>query len=364
MNKVINQYLIFGFLKTIINVILIFICLGVILNLFEEIEFFKDLDIGIQMPIFLTFMYIPNMIIKLLPFIVFFGSMWYFFSIKSNTDLLSLKTFGFSNFKIIFILTVTVFIFGLVIIFAVNPITSLMIKYYEVTKAEYSRDTDHLVSINKNGVWIKEVDTDSKNLRIITAKELNGNFLSDVTVYLLDKDNNMISRVDTELVDISEKKWVFNEVNEVVFGNEINKSVLKEDYSIESDYDIEKINTQFKNLDTISFINLIIGYKNLQNKGYQKELLDEKINTFLALPIFLVLMVVLAAIFTINTNDKKQNLYYIFISIISCVVIYYFKDLSIALGQTNRISLITAVWVPIVALTLFCSIGVIQVNEK
>ena len=47
------------------------------------------------------------------------------------------------------------------------------------------------------------------------------------------------------MVFYTEKKWVFNEVNEVVFGNEINKSVLKEDYSIESDYDIEKINTQF-----------------------------------------------------------------------------------------------------------------------
>ena len=362
MNKVINQYLIFGFLKTILNVILIFICLGVILNLFEEIEFFKDLDIGIQMPIFLTLMYIPNMIIKLLPFIVFIGSMWYLLSIKFNTDLLSLKTFGFSNFKIIFILTATVFVFGVVIIFAINPITSLMVKYYEVTKAEYSRDTDHLVSINKNGVWIKE--SDSENLRIITAKELKGNFLSDVTVYLLDKDNNMISRADSELVDISEIKWLFDTVNIVIFGNEINKNTIKENYSIESDYDIKKINTQFKNLDTISFINLILGYKEIQNKGYAKELLDEKINTFLALPVFLVLMVILAAIFTINTNDKKQNFYYIFISIISCVVIYYFKDLSIALGQTNRISLITSVWVPIVALTLFCSIGVIQVNEK
>ena len=34
MNKVINKYLMFGFLKTIFNVILIFLCLGIVLNLF------------------------------------------------------------------------------------------------------------------------------------------------------------------------------------------------------------------------------------------------------------------------------------------------------------------------------------------
>ena len=42
MNKIINRYLISGFLKTIINVILAVICLGIILNLFEEIEFLKN----------------------------------------------------------------------------------------------------------------------------------------------------------------------------------------------------------------------------------------------------------------------------------------------------------------------------------
>ena len=31
-----------------------------------------------------------------------------------------------------------------------------MIKYYEQTKSAYSKDTDHLVSINKNGVWIND----------------------------------------------------------------------------------------------------------------------------------------------------------------------------------------------------------------
>ena len=31
-----------------------------------------------------------------------------------------------------------------------------MVKYYEKTKSNYSKDTDHLVTINRNGVWIKE----------------------------------------------------------------------------------------------------------------------------------------------------------------------------------------------------------------
>ena len=75
-------------------------------------------------------------------------------------------------------------------------------------------------------------------------------------------------------------------------------------------------------------------------------------------------MVVLAAIFTIGSLKNKPNFYYMLVSILTCVAIYYFKDLSIALGQTEKISLFLSVWMPIIVVSLFCSIGVIEINEK
>ena len=82
--------------------------------------------------------------------------MWFLLNLRNSKDLLTMKVFGYSNFKIFFILALISFIFGWLILFAINPITSTMIKYYEQTKSKYSRDIDHLVSINKNGLWIKE----------------------------------------------------------------------------------------------------------------------------------------------------------------------------------------------------------------
>ena len=46
---------------------------------------------------------------------------------------------------------------GWLVLFAINPITSAMVKYYEKTKSEYSLDIDHLVTINKNGLWIRKI---------------------------------------------------------------------------------------------------------------------------------------------------------------------------------------------------------------
>ena len=89
MSKILFKYLLFSFFKTILKVILIFYCFGLILNLFEEIEFFKNLDISIVTPIIMTALFIPSMIIKLLPFIIFISSMWFLLHIRNNKDLLN-----------------------------------------------------------------------------------------------------------------------------------------------------------------------------------------------------------------------------------------------------------------------------------
>jgi len=100
MNKIINQYLVVNYAKIVLNTILIFLALGITLNLFEEIDFFKDLDQSFSLPFILSISFVPTLIIDLLPFIIFLASVYYFLHIKSNKDLLSIKVFGYSNLKI------------------------------------------------------------------------------------------------------------------------------------------------------------------------------------------------------------------------------------------------------------------------
>ena len=71
MNSVLLKYLLKSYLKTLFKVFLFFYSFGIIINLFEEIEFFKNLDVSILTPLLLTILYIPGMIIDLLPFIIF-----------------------------------------------------------------------------------------------------------------------------------------------------------------------------------------------------------------------------------------------------------------------------------------------------
>ena len=114
----------------------------------------------------------------------------------------------------------------------------------------------------------------------------------------------------------------------------------------------------------MSFLDLVIDYNELLNTGYNKRFLNQSLHLLLSLPFFLFLMTALAAILTLNTLKKSDNFKFIVLGIIISVLIYYFKDLSLALGQTDRVPLILAIWSPIIALSFFTFIGVLQINEK
>ena len=74
-------------------------------------------------------------------------------------------------------------------------------------------------------------------------------------------------------------------------------------------------------------------------------------------------LVVLSELFKDNSFNTYE-IAFLHLGTFFSILIYYFKDLSIALGQTNKISIILSVWMPLIAVTLFCSIGLLRLYEK
>ena len=181
MKNILLNYILKNFLKTFFLCVLITYSFGMILNLFEEVEFFKNNDVSFLKPLMLTSIFVPSMVLKFLPFVIFVSSMWFMIKIRNNKDLLTLKVYGYSNIKIFFTIAFFSFFLGWIILSFLSPIFSNMTQYYEKTKSDYSRDIDHLVTFNKNGLWIKENIKNQNINRIISASKIDGFNLNDVT---------------------------------------------------------------------------------------------------------------------------------------------------------------------------------------
>ena len=255
MSKIILKYILSNFFKHFFIVVIVIYAFGIILNLFEEIEFFKDINANIFLPLLLTTVFVPSTIFNLLPFIIFISSLVYLIKIRNNKDFLILKVNGFSSIKIFLIFAFTSFFLGWIFLLVINPFTSSMLQFYEKTKSQYARDIEHLVSFNKNGLWIKEKIENGE--RIITAQKPDGLNLIDVKIFQFDENFLLQKKITSDEAFIETFDWVLTDVKIYELKDSIYEKKNYDNFQINSFYNYEKIINLFNNSNTVSFIDLV-----------------------------------------------------------------------------------------------------------
>ena len=331
------------------------------MNIFEEINFFKDIDVGIHTPIGLSLLYVPSLLYNMFPFIIFLSGIWFFIKMKRTYEITAINISGLSNFSIILIPSVLSVALGIFFITSVNPITSVLVKKYETIKGSYERDKDYLAAITTNGIWIKEKNLQINN--IIRSSHLKNNELMNVTIYEFDNKNNFINRIEADSANISSVKWSLKNARIINYDGKVISENAK-NYTYISMYDIKKIQSLYSNLDTISFWSIDNEIKLLEERGYSTRDMEAKLQRSYAFPFFLLSMILLSSVFTLGIRFKENNWTYVFIAIIASVLIYFFNDFSAVLGKTEKLPMEIAVWMPILIIFVFSAVGIIHANQK
>ena len=77
----------------------------------------------------------------------------------------------------------------------------------------YARDIDHLVTFNKNGLWIKEKSLQNGG-RIISAENIKDAEIFDVTIFEFDEEFILKKKnLSQKKADIKTNNWILNDVN-------------------------------------------------------------------------------------------------------------------------------------------------------
>ena len=125
---------------------------------------------------------------------------------------------------------------------------------------------------------------------------------------------------------VNTNDWELKNVIIFKLMNGVFEKTKKNTYFIQSIYNYDKITSLFNNSDTMSFLEIILDYKKLLNNGYNESFLNQSLHTLLSMPFFLFLMTSLAAILTMNTLKRSDNIKYIIIGLLVSVLTFYFKD--------------------------------------
>ncbi len=359
MIRTFDKYFISLFFKKILILSLVFFSLIFILTIFEEITFFSDTESDFYLPFLVAALDVPSALLEIFPFILLIATQLFFLEIIKKKENELIKINQLDNFYLIKILTLCAFVFGILIILIYYPFSSKLKFTYFDFKNSYSKDAKYLKHHGENGLWIKdEIDNETF---IINGNLGKTNYLENVFISKFDENFELIENISSKKVDISKNQWVIKKP--YIFKNNL-QIKLENDVIIESHFNIEKINSTFRNLYSFNIFQLINAKKENELLGYSSQDIDLHLLKIGIIPLYFGIMVIISSIIMLNIKKNKPYIFHILLGITLSVIIYYINNVFNIFGLTNKIPIYLSVFFPIIFLSIISTIGLIRINEQ
>ena len=357
--KVYQNYISKQFLLTFFKTVFIFFSLAFILNIFEEINFFKDLEVTIGLPIFLTFLNIPSILFEIFPFIFLISTQFFFIKLIEQNENISFKNFGLSNLKIIKLLAILSFLVGVVIVTIFYNLSSNLKHSYLNIKNSYAKDNKYLAVITENGIWIK--DAKDGITSIINAENLKGNILNKVDIVQFDEDFNFIQNIYSDKIDIGNKIW---KSKGVLLNNEQVSNQRVNDFQLSTNINFQDINSLFSNLTSLSIFELNDLKNKYEDINYSSIEIDSAIQKIFSFPFYLMLMTILSSTIMMNIKQNRTKIFHLIFGVLISVIIYYLSFFFEELGKNEQVPVIVSIWIPLLMISIVSIINLVGINEK
>ena len=352
------KFLINIFNISFFKVFTIFFIIIFILNVIEQIEFFKDFNLSFYYIIFLSFLNTPSIIFEILPFIFLISTQVFFLYFIDKNELAIFKYNGLNNIKIIKTLSIYSFILGLIMIVFFYNISSVLKNSFLSIKNKYTNDDKYLAVITENGLWIK--DEINNNVNLINAIKVDNEFLLDVSITQFNKDFKILRIIKSDKVNISTNNWII--IKPRILQD--NKTTYLDQSILLSNFDLKKINSLFSNLYTLTFVDLINLRKSYKSLNYSVTDLDSHIYKISSYPIYMMLLTIFSAILMLNIGYKKNTFFIITCGIFLSVIIYYINYFLNVLGTNEKVPLFLSIFLPLIILSIINFTSIIKLNEK
>ncbi len=356
--KVYTRFLTNIFFKSFVYVTLVFTSLVFILNLLSELDFFKEIKVDSQFPLFLSALNTPSMIFEMFPFIFLICTQLFFIKLFDNKEIDIFKYTGLKNSKIFIIISILSLIAGIFATIIFYNFSSNLKSFYLELKSQYTTDGKYLAVITKNGLWIK--DKVDEKILIINSSKIDQNYL--IGNFITEFDNNFksIRNIKSKKIDITNTKWIINDAK--IYKKNNYETV--DSITIQTNFDYKRIQSLYSNLSALSILELYELRKNYIRLNYSVTEVNLQILKLISFPLYLLMMVIFSGCLMLRIKFLDSSTFKISIGLFFSVIIYYINNFFYVLGSTERLSLLIAIFLPIFLLIITNSLLLNKINEK
>lgn len=309
----------------------------------------------------------PDMLLQLLPFAVLIGSLIWLNQLNKRQELVALRAVGLPARRFLLGPVIACLLLGAIAIGVGNPLSATMLKRYERWNASVFPNSTKGLITSGGSVWLRQNDDDGPRASgrdyFIYGRKVspNGDNLGQATVFVFDRDDSFVARLDAEQAILEQGQWRLKNVFMLTPKQEI---VRQEQVTLPTSLTAEQIQASFNPPGTLDIFELRSFIETLKESGFNTNRHSMAYQRLLALPFMCLAMLLVAVPFGLRFTRTRGMGMVIVTGVCMGFGFYLFGNVMAAYGLAGRLDVRLAAWLPACMASLIAVALMLQLREE
>lgn len=361
---ILHRYFALRFFKTFLGVFAVFFLIMMFLDLVEQLRRYASADAAFPQILALSLLNIPQAIYTIMPLIMILATIALFLGLARSSEMVVTRAAGRSALRALLAPLAVALMIGLFSVAILNPIVAGTLKEYEA-RGNALRGDSSVLSIGASGLWLRQGSAAGQTVIRAQSANLDGTILNGVTFITFGPGGAPAQRVEAETARLVTGAWVLDTAKSWGLQGDVTPeagAVQQDSLRIPSTLTPDQIRDSFGTPSSIPIWELPAFIDRLRTAGFSAQRHLVWFHTELALPVFLVSMVMIGAAFTLRHQRGGRTGMMVLFAILLAFTIYFIRNFALVLGENGQVPAILAAWAPPLA-AIGLSLGFLLHNE-
>lgn len=344
---ILHLYFARRFAKSFLSVFVIFFAIMVLIDLIEHARRYGgDSTFGGLLQ--LTLLNVPQGLYRILPLIQVIATITLFLSLARSSEMVVTRAAGRSALRALVAPVLVTVAIGALGVAIMNPIVAATSKQYEA-RIGGLRGQASVLSFSDDGLWLRQGSPAGQTVIRASNANLDGTELRDVTLITFNTDGTPRRRIEAADARLSQGAWELRDAKVWPLSATRNpeaEASVHATLQVASTLTADEIRDSFGTPASIPIWDLPRFIDRLQAAGFTARRHQVFLQMELALPAFLVAMVLIGAAFTMRHQRGGRTGIMVLTAILLSFSVYFLRNFAQILGENGQISAALAAWAP------------------
>lgn len=349
--RTLGNYFALRFAKTMLAMMVSLLLIIIMVDFVEQVrKAAESSDIATLDLLRVSALKAPIFIDKAFPFACLFAAMITLTQLNQKLELVVVRASGVSVWQFLLPIGVAAMVIGLLVSFVYNPVAILSFEESKNAEIEVFNRSERARNAEVAGYWIRQDEADGSSVINARIAREGGSLLDDVKIIRFDEDGRITARIDAASAAFQGDHW---RLEDTVSVGPDGRATRAETLDIPTRLSRDVLVGVTASPDSVPIWSLPgTAGKALLSGGNPNPYLVQ-FYSLLALPLFLLAMVLIAATVTLRFVRFGQVGRLIVGGILSGFLLYTITNFVTSLGSNGIIPPLVAAWSPAIVAILF-----------